>query len=1080
MKLAPATPTPIPTPTSLSPPAAGEGGATALTDHDPSGQPTVQDALSSGGVKRVVDSRLAVNEVGQNAIETGVSLAAGRDDSNLDSDPNHGRSKRRRTASPDTHPLLDTSPSKRTWQKQLEAAAHYVSPQKQKEEGNPTVMRGDEGATSAVIDGHEDIIPETTRHSSGSVGKEEMLPPVKKATDSMDPDAMDLPIGSVGEQSQKNDPPEPKTPRKKRTPTKGASKKTTPTKQSPKKKILKLSSDGKLGSPRSRAAATTRPRTQGKGGSASSKRNSGTKVVAIKYGSTEESRASMAQRIQDILVSTTANQSVAMIHQAKPTKPALPQKSTHPFFLGKPGRKTGRGKHSTVTLDVVAGAEPQPALSENSSPKKAKYASGARARAEAWSARAGFGGKISGQHDSKAIKIPGAMTPLWPPKDMVHIRDLPSISLSMETALQNHLTAHTDRKMKGATVQIPEQEDVLLSVTRKLHSPKNGTDSTPHLGYQAPRSLRLPLRRVMIGIELQQAVRLRLICTFPAIGVAAPTVTDERHDPRVDRPPTHGALLRLYSRLPSSESAFDKAECETQAWVQKYAPKCANDVLQQGREAILLRDWMKSLTVTSVDSGNKDPSSTRESSVASKRHNIKLKKKKRRRPEELDGFVISSDEEAMQMDELTDPEAMPSSQDRHSASKKTVIRVGDTLGISRSPSDARTTNAVVISGPHGCGKTATVYALAHELDFEVFEINAGSRRSGRDLLDRVGDMTRNHLVHHSNGTETEVDNEDLLQLTESLKQDLESGRQANMKSFFKPKLENGKRPKTKAVTKSNQAKVEQPAKRLKNQKQSLILLEEVDVLFEEDKQFWMTTLGLILQSKRPIIMTCNDENLLPLDEMALYGIFRFVPAPEALVTDYLLLLAANEGHLLSPDAMLALYRCKQRDLRASITELQFFCQMGIGDTKGGLEWMLIGTSADEVLKKTQGVLRVVSDGTYLEGMGWLGCDIINLQTEPTITEEAELTLEAWNEWGIKPEDRQTSGASTLYPSSVGYGSEGTSLETHLLSKSRENLKALENLDQAFEALSASDIFPALGFRCDSTVSVLMNFHDSRG
>ena len=1015
--------------------------------------------------------------MGQSAIETGVSSAAWRDDSSLDSDPNYGRSKRRRTASPETHPSLGNSPSERTWQKQLEAAANNVSTQPGKEEASPTAMQGNGDRTIAVIESHGDTIPGTTRHSSSSVETQHSAPPVERVTDSISTDVTELPTGNVGGLSQKNDPPEPKTPKKKRTPMKSASKKTTPTKESPKKKILKLSSDGKLGSPRSRAAAAARPRTRGKGKSASTKRVSGTKIVAIKYGVTEESRVSVAQRIQDILISRMPNQGVDITRQTKSTKPSLSQKPTHPFFLGKSGRKMGSEQKFTDTVDVVADAGLQSTLNENSSPKKAKYADGARARAEAWSSLAGFGGRPLGQHDLRAIKIPGAEAPLWPPKDMVHIRDLPSISLSLTTALPDHHTAHTDRKMKGATVQIPEQEDLLLFVTRKLHRLENDTDSIPHSDFQVPKSLRLPVRRVMTGSELQQAVRLRLMCTFRA--EAAPTVTDELHDSRVDWPPTHSALSRLYSRLPSSQSAFDKAECEIQAWVQKYAPKCANDVLQQGREAVLLRDWMKTLTVTSVDSGNKDPSSTRESSVASKRLNMKSRRKKRRRPEELDGFVISSDEESMQMDEVTDPEAMPSSPDRYSGPKKTVIRAGDTLGISRSPSDARTTNAVVISGPHGCGKTATVYALAHELDFEVFEINSGSRRSGRDLLDRVGDMTRNHLVHHSNGTETEEANEDLLQLTESLKQDLESGRQANMKSFFKPKLETGKRPKTKTVTKSNQLKVELPTKKQKNQKQSLILLEEVDVLFEEDKQFWMTTLGLILQSKRPIIMTCTDESLLPLDEMALYGIFRFVPAPEALVTDYLLLLAANEGHLLPPDAILALYRCKRRDLRASITELQFFCQMGIGDTKGGLEWMLIGMSAEEATKKANGVLRVVSDGTYLEGMGWLGRDNISLQTEPTASEEAELMLEAWNEWGIKPEDHQMFEASPECPTLGGQGPEDTSLETPLPSKTPEYLKTLEDLDQAFEALSASDVFPGLGFRCDNTVSAFTNSPDTR-
>lgn len=57
-------------------------------------------------------------------------------------------------------------------------------------------------------------------------------------------------------------------------------------------------------------------------------------------------------------------------------------------------------------------------------------------------------------------------------------------------------------------------------------------------------------------------------------------------------------------------------------------------------------------------------------------------------------------------------------------------------------------NALVLSGPCGCGKTAAVYACALELGFQVIEVNAGMDRGGAQLLRLVGEATQSRRLPH--------------------------------------------------------------------------------------------------------------------------------------------------------------------------------------------------------------------------------------------------------------------------------------------------------------------------------------------
>ena len=272
-----------------------------------------------------------------------------------------------------------------------------------------------------------------------------------------------------------------------------------------------------------------------------------------------------------------------------------------------------------------------------------------------------------------------------------------------------------------------------------------------------------------------------------------------------------------------------------------------------------------------------------------------------------------------------------------------------------------------------------------------------------------------------------------------------------MNSFFVQKPN----PEKKTIAKwKNKKKLEpEEPKRPRSQKQSLILFEEVDVLFEEDKQFWTGVLALISQSKRPIIMTCNDEGLLPLHDLSLYKILRYRPPPCSLAVDYMLLLAASEGHLLKRKAVSDLYIYSNRDIRASIMELNFWCQMALGSEKSGIDWMLGNFGRSTTLNKRP---RVISKNTYLSGMGWYSRDMVCSQGDQTQRNVA-LMRECVDQWPPETMDCQDTKAATT-------GAQGSNTSGILdPDSSRSRVKALREKSELTDMQSMLDLVCSTGY-----------------
>ncbi|KAF9969721.1 hypothetical protein BGZ73_007775 [Actinomortierella ambigua] len=107
-----------------------------------------------------------------------------------------------------------------------------------------------------------------------------------------------------------------------------------------------------------------------------------------------------------------------------------------------------------------------------------------------------------------------------------------------------------------------------------------------------------------------------------------------------------------------------------------------------------------------------------------------------------------------------------------------------------------------------------------------------------------------------------------------------------------------------------------------NPRQSLILLEEVDILFEDDKGFWGSIATLAAKSKRPIVMTCNDPMLIPAGILKIQEHLRFERPCTSELFRYLECICRVEGHVYPPGTLEGLIEEGQHDTRRIMMQLQ--------------------------------------------------------------------------------------------------------------------------------------------------------------
>lgn len=349
---------------------------------------------------------------------------------------------------------------------------------------------------------------------------------------------------------------------------------------------------------------------------------------------------------------------------------------------------------------------------------------------------------------------------------------------------------------------------------------------------------------------------------LPVLSKFTPTQLSELALSVVTRKAHRQILGSLIDNL-GAFSAFDRNQYEPRMWTSKYAPILGSAVITADSNGAFVTKWL----ADKFDSLKK-------ASKREQRSLLKSRKSKEAYADDLDGFIVNDCD-----DSETETSA---AEDNH-------------------------TCFLILCGPAGSGKTSSVYAAAAELGAFTLELNPSEKRSSKKLFEKLGGMSKSHLVHHGH----------------------KSGKGHDE---FKQK--------------------------------SVILLDEVDVLFDDDQTFWAGLDKFVEDSRRPIIMTCQDSSLLPatIAENHSESFMQFSHAPASLQADALWLIALHEGHVLDTQAVEQLVRANKSDFRSSLNDIQFWCQMGLGDRKSGINWIL--TDLQRV-KTNQRDIRHISGGTYI-------------------------------------------------------------------------------------------------------------------
>ncbi|XP_031690840.1 ATPase family AAA domain-containing protein 5 [Oncorhynchus kisutch] len=397
----------------------------------------------------------------------------------------------------------------------------------------------------------------------------------------------------------------------------------------------------------------------------------------------------------------------------------------------------------------------------------------------------------------------------------------------------------------------------------------------------------------------------------------------ENEEMKTPLPSQKDPVVLLEDSPLASNSVKDDSVKEDVLWTEKYQPQHSNDVIGNTASVRRLHSWL------------------REWKLRADREERKKQKEKKQ-------------EEKKQDDDSNDS--------------------WDTEDGDSQEGEDFMCNTLLITGPTGVGKTAAVYACAQELGFKVFEVNASSQRSGRQILSQLREATQSHQVdiqgvnthkpcyfssstaRHGSSPRKVYSPRRVVSSPRKSPRGATRGGLAptSLANFFKmgrPGPTNKEPasasqdqkqptavPKKTSKAKESSSKTEEPQNRpaaaaitkdssseeqSKKTATSLILFEEVDVVFDDDSGFLAAIKTFMTTTKRPVILTTSDPTFSTMFDGNFEEIHFKTPSVVK-VGSYLQLLCLAENMRTDARDVSSLLHLNGCDIRQSLLHLQFW------------------------------------------------------------------------------------------------------------------------------------------------------------